>query len=384
MTHARGSSDPSETPLLGRGDEHAATGRQAHALPFWVDRGAGQVGHGVLHPLVPPLVHVRGEGDRDPPRRTTGEVVEPQIGAHLVRDPAVVEARVAHVPAAVPGVLLQIFTVGPHRPDVHRAVAIADEVHASSPPHRRVTLAIVVGRHRHRLVGAVLEAPDLARRSTPVALRHVAVEGGTHEEQRLAAAVVGALAGLGQRDLLVGVLLEVQRYQLQVRLGGVLVRRIDQAAVRMPAGDHRVFPRPGPALGKTAGQGHRVDLHRPLVSRRERQRRSVRRDGRPRLLPGVRRQPSRQAAADRHRPQVAFGGEHDSVAAQRREAVVPQNTLGGGEGGQEQKHGDDSGQQYHSFPHDGEAGQKAIIDSGSNYPPEWPVAMSSNRKVARH
>ena len=94
------------------------------------------------------------------------------------------------VEAAVMRVLAEVPAALGHRPDVHRAITIAEEIDAAVPEHRVLAGALVVGGQRDGFLVAVGIPPDVLRRAALVPLGVAALKGKPREVQRLAGRIV--------------------------------------------------------------------------------------------------------------------------------------------------------------------------------------------------
>src|SRR5262249_54562085 len=153
-----------------------------------------------------------------------------QIGAELIRDFAGRKRRRRDVPALVARVLFGVGAIGLHRPQVHGAVAVADEVHPALVPDRILAGAGVLRGQRLRLVRAVLVLPDGLGGAALVTLRVAALERQTGEEERLALVVITAVGRLGQRHEFAPFALGAQGDADELRVGqrGEVARRVEQ------------------------------------------------------------------------------------------------------------------------------------------------------------
>src|SRR6266849_6452430 len=93
--------------------------------------------------------------------------------------------------------LLQILPTLVHRPEVHRAVAIAQEVDTTVPPHSVFARSRVVRGQRDGLA-ARCETPDILRRSTLVAFGLAALKGQAGEKKCLVRILEDALRCLAE------------------------------------------------------------------------------------------------------------------------------------------------------------------------------------------
>ncbi|MBZ5585908.1 MAG: hypothetical protein LAQ30_27695 [Acidobacteriia bacterium] len=129
-----------------------------------------------LDPMFAQMVEIRGQLDGNgllaPPR----DVVEQDVRAHLVHDAALGKSRVFQVEVPVFRVLLQVFPVLVHGPEVHDAVAVGEKVDAPVPPHGVFAGARVVPGERNgfRAAGGIL--PEVLDLAALVALRVAALE----------------------------------------------------------------------------------------------------------------------------------------------------------------------------------------------------------------
>ncbi len=327
-------------PLLRRGDEHLPAGRESHAIAFRGQRDRGQVVHGLLHPGLARLVEVRREADVEGRVRAAREVEETQVGAQLVDDPPVRERRRVRVPALVARVLAQVAAVLVHRPDVHAAVPVAQEVDAAAPPHRPLARSRVVAGEGHGLGRAKGLLPEALRGAPAVALRVAALERQPREEERAPVGRKGAVRGLGERQDRASAAREVEAHELGVGQRAEPLRRVDEGAGRREPDDARPAAVERAPDRRAAGERHGVDLGRALVPGRERERRPVGGEGGVRLARRVAGEARRDAALPADLPQVALGAEHDRVCVNRREAVVADRAGRGRLRGQGQEQGE--------------------------------------------
>jgi hypothetical protein len=209
-----------------------------------------------------------------------------------------------------------------HRPEVHVSVAIAQKVEASSPGHRVLAGAFVVGRQRDGFVVARREPPEVLRRASLVALRVAALEREPCEVQRSSVLGVSAISCLGERDELSRAGAWIDPDELGVRKCRMAACRVEDLAGRRPP-DHVSR---GTVIGVSgrhaAVERKRVDLGRTLVCGRERKRLPVRRERRPGLFGRMSRESLRGTTLNADTPEVPFGGEDERVTVNRGEPVV--------------------------------------------------------------
>ena len=136
--------DADPAAVADGGDEDMAAGDEDDAVAVRRDVPGGQVIEGFRHPSLAHLVEVRGQGDGQSGVLARGDVEDAQVGHELVGDPSGVEAGRAGVEALVEGVLLEPAALEVHRPDVHGAVAVAQEVDPVLPDHRVLARAGVI------------------------------------------------------------------------------------------------------------------------------------------------------------------------------------------------------------------------------------------------
>ncbi len=206
------------------------------------------------------------------------EVEEAQVGPQLVDDPAVRERSLVRIPPLVVRVLAQVVAVLVHRPDVHGAVAVAQEVDAPAPPHRRLARARVVAGERHRFRRPLRVLPHALGGSAPVALRVAALEREPREEEGAPVGRPGGVRRLGERHGGALAARQVEAQELRVGQGAVPPRRVEERAVRRETDDPRPAAVERAADGRAAGERHRVDLGGAFVRGREGERRPVRGD----------------------------------------------------------------------------------------------------------
>jgi len=125
--------------LAARGERDAVAVRR--------ELGGGEKVHRLLHPGLPHLIEIGDQAHGQRRVLIRRDVEDPQVGAELVDDAAVVEVGRGHFPAAVEGVLAEIESLLVHGPQIHRAVAVRDEVDAAVPRHRRLAASDRGDRH---------------------------------------------------------------------------------------------------------------------------------------------------------------------------------------------------------------------------------------------
>mgnify|MGYP007030125213 CR=1 FL=1 len=204
-----------------------------------------------------------------------GDVVDAEVGTELVRNAAVRERRRLHLVPCVGRVLLEVAAALVHGPEIHRAAAVAGEVHSPLPPHRALARSWIVRRQRRGFGVAVRETPEVLRGSALVTLGVAALEWEAREEERSAGFVVDAVAGLGKRHYGALGRLRVQTHKLPVWKRAVDLGGIEDVAVRRPADHAAARALVGQSRWQATRQRHDVDLCGPLVGADEREQRPV-------------------------------------------------------------------------------------------------------------
>src|SRR5258708_16145041 len=141
--------------------------------------------------------------------------------------------------------LLEALAVRVHRPDVHHAIAIGDEIDAVFPHHGVRRRAFVIRRERDGFVLAV-EAPQILHRSTLVSFGRASLPVPTGKEERVAVFGVRSLRRLGQGNDLALALLIHQRQHLAWQRR-IAPRSDNQSAIASPA-CRTYVPSPSPPL----------------------------------------------------------------------------------------------------------------------------------------
>ncbi len=313
--------------LRGGRDEHLAAGGQHDPVPIGGNARRGEVVDRLVHPPLTELVEVGSERHGQQRVLARGDVEHVEVGAELVDDAPVGKRRGRHVPSLGVGQLAQGLAGLVHRPQVHRAVAVAGEVDAALPDHRRHARARVVAGQGDRLLGAYRELPDLLRHAAAVALGVAPLKRQPGEEQCATGGVVGAVGSLGERHGRARSRARVGGHELNLRQGGEPTRRVEHLAVRRPADDDRLPAVVREPRRETAGERHDVDLGGPLVLGGKRHRGSVGRNGGVGLLPRVAREALGGATRNSHFPEVALGREDHRVAVDRGKAVIAARGL---------------------------------------------------------
>ncbi len=321
VTDARLVGDPHEAAPLGGCHEDAAPRREDDAFPLRMDVGGRQMFDRPLDPLLAELIEVGSQGDRHHAVDSARDVVEPDVGSQLVDDSSLLQVGRLNVPAAVFGVLFQVAAGVFHRPDIERAVPIGDEIDAAVLPHRRETLADVIGSEIRGLGVLRGESPDFAGRAAVVAFDGLAMERRTHEVNR-AVGIDGRLARLAEGNSRVPSVGQIDLDQLEVGQRRIVLGVVEQVSARRPTdGDGSVGGERAPRW-RAAFEGHRVELGRPLVGRGEREQLPIGRNPRVRFLTRMRSQPPGHASFNTDGPDVPLGHEGDRVAVNRGISVI--------------------------------------------------------------
>src|SRR5205814_8066528 len=114
VTHTGPAGDLDESPLPGRHHEHLPARGEHDALAVGGGLGGGQEVERLLEPALAQLVEVGGQADVERRVDAGSDVEEAQVGAELVDDAPVAEARRGDLPAAVPGELPEVLAVAAH------------------------------------------------------------------------------------------------------------------------------------------------------------------------------------------------------------------------------------------------------------------------------
>ncbi len=215
VTDARLVGNAHEAAALGGGDEHATSRREDDAFPLRMDVGGRQMVDRPLDPLLAKLIEVGRQGDRHHAIDAARDVVKPDVGSQLVDDASLVQIGRLNVPAAVLGVLLEVAAGVLHRPDIEGAVPIGDEIETAVLPHRRKTLADVIGGEIRGLGVFRGESPNLAGGAAVVAFDGLAMGRRSHKVNR-AVGIDGRFARLAERDSRVPSIGQIDFDQLQV------------------------------------------------------------------------------------------------------------------------------------------------------------------------
>src|SRR5207249_1851438 len=128
------------------------------------------------------------------------------------------------IPTLVMRVLLQVFSVLDHGPQVHRAVAIGQKIDAAVPVHGVLAAVGELGRERDDVLCG-REPPEFMRCAALVAFRVAALKRQTREEQSFSVGIVYALRRLAQGKQL-DMVLWVDGGKLSVGKRGVASGRV--------------------------------------------------------------------------------------------------------------------------------------------------------------
>ena len=110
------------------------------------------------------------------------KVEQPEVGSALVDHAFIGEGSGLHVKAAMMSELLHVVALRVHGEDVHRAVAVCEEIDAAVPEHRIVRSAGVIGSQRHGF-GAGIVTPDIFGGAALIALRGASLPRQAGEEK---------------------------------------------------------------------------------------------------------------------------------------------------------------------------------------------------------
>ena len=320
--------DTDPAAVADRGDEDVPTGNEDDPVAAGGDVPGCQVVERLGHPPLAHLVEIRRQGDGEGRVVAGADVEDVEVGDELVSDPSRIEAGGAGVESFVEGVLLEPAALEVHRPDVHGAVAIAQEVDPALPDHGVLARAGVVGRQGGGLVGADRVRPEVLGRAAFIPFGVTALERKPREIERPACRIERSVRGLAEREHGLGRRRRIKDDKLGVGQGRILLGGVEDLPVGSPADDRAALSREGAANGQAARERHRVDLGRALVLGGKGQGQAVRRDGRIGLHPVVGGQAPGRPAARIDRPEVALGGEDDRVAVNGREPVIAVPAVG--------------------------------------------------------
>ncbi len=254
--------------MTGR-DEDAAARGEGDLAAVLGKMGRGQVVKRLGDDVLARLIEIGVERDRHDLILPIGDVKKMNIGAELVGDAAAVQRGAGGVPAGVVRVLFEIAAVGFHRPEVHCAVAVAEEINAALPRHRRLACARIVGGERDCFGVAVGIFPEVLRSAAFVAFGMAALKRQAREEERLARIVVNAVGRLVERhrpafrgDFL---FVEVEHDEPRLGQSRIGVRAGEDLAVRRPADERDRGPVERAPPRRAAGERHGVDLSGAVV-----------------------------------------------------------------------------------------------------------------------
>src|SRR5215471_6767358 len=152
-----------------------------------------------------------------------------------------------------------------HRPQVHYAITVAQEIDSVIPPHGVLAGAFIVGGQRNRLASRG-KAPQVLGGAALVALGGAPLCRLPRKEQSAPARVIASLSRLAERDELDPVI-PVDGRQLGVGQGRVAAGGIHYLSIRSPT-DHRCATSVKRAPHRqTALSAHRIDLSRTFITR---------------------------------------------------------------------------------------------------------------------
>ena len=293
-----------------------------------MESDVGDVFSGIRHPLFAQLIQVTHELDRDHAIFSRPDVVVPEVACPVVDDASVRQGGLTNIEVLVRRVLCEVVAAIGHRPKIHRAIAVGDEVDPAIPPHRVVTLSQVVRREFLCFGIAFRVAPYLTSGATGVAFRHVAMIGRPYEEHGIAGGVEAPLSPLTQWESPDGAGFWIDRNQLKIGQGGEMRGGVNEFALGRPRRAGRCLSLIGPTPRQAAFQGHGVKFFRPLVGCGEGNRRSIWRNVRMRFLAGVGRQPPGEPTRQRRCPKITFCAEDNDISVKSWVTVVAFHALG--------------------------------------------------------
>ncbi len=269
----------------------------------------------------PRFAQVRGNADRQRPRRRGAGVEHVQPARLLVDDPPAAGRRAEDGKVVVPGQLPDRLRLRVVAEQVELAVPIRSKVHRVAHPHR-IHVVRAVARLRDVLDGVIacLVQPDARRAAAAVVLplqerRAERVVGDAPAVRR-----VGRARRVGNRQRLLDPAVHGNGEELREPGREDGARRREQHALavgREPL--HEVGAGvPREPHRHAALRGHHVHVGVPLVLRAERDPRAVGRERRTRFLTVVGREPPDVAAVQPRAPQISGVDEGHVLAARRR------------------------------------------------------------------
>ena len=309
-------------------DEDLPTRGEHHAVPGGRDVPVREILHRLLDPVLALLLEVGDQSDIKHRVLPGREVVNPDVGPALIGDATRIHRGRFHVEVLRLRVLLHIAAVRLHRPHIQHAIAVAQEVEPTIPPHRIAVRAGVLRIELGRFCIALLEAPEILHPAAVIALRGATLLWQTDEEDRARRRVDHAITGLREGQHIAVVRHGIQRDELVVGQGGKLVRRVEHLVVRRPACDARRAALESLSHGSPAIHGHGIDLGETFVAADEGHRAAIGRDRGVSLPRRVRSEALGRSSLRAHAPEIAFGGEDHGVPVDRWIAVVTARAFG--------------------------------------------------------
>src|SRR5262245_40078128 len=207
--------------------------------------------------------------------------------------------------------LSQVFPVRIHRPDVHRAISVRDEINTTVPKHRTSRSARIILRQWNSLT-TLRKTPDVLCRPALISFGRAPLKGKAGEKERFSPCIEIALASLPQgEDFLLSI--KRQGHELSVRQGRIAIGAIKYAAVTRPPGNQHSTPIPGATHRHPSIDRDGVHLCRAFILGGESNGLSVRGNRRICFLTRVRSQPSCGTSFNRNNPKIAFCGKNDGL-----------------------------------------------------------------------
>src|SRR5689334_12600947 len=154
----------------------------------------------VAYPFLPCLLEVGYEIDRHQRVAASRDIEDVNVSAELIGDLAVRERRAEYVETGVMRELLEIASVHVHRPQIHRAVAIAGEVNSVAPDQRSTARSRPVRGEPNRGIAAFGELPDIRRRAALIPFGIASLFRKPGEVKRTRLRIDCTIAGLRERQ----------------------------------------------------------------------------------------------------------------------------------------------------------------------------------------
>ena len=260
--------------------------------------------------------------DVDAPAAIGPWLVQPKLGAALIRDALSVTAGMAGVEIRVVAVAAHRAAIGLAGVEVAHAFAVANEVDAAAEPHRAREVAAQLRQAGELAALGFIFDPQMARGAAAVSLPARRVHRVAADDPATLWPI-GEMVDVAQRNSLGQSAVNGQRVGVPVAKEGLaVIAAKDDSSISCPAPHGQIAAHPGQAPRGAAGGGHQPDFAVLFVSPGVGQPAAIGRQAGRGRLGHAGRQALRDATLGAHVPEVVIADEDQVLALQRGLAQI--------------------------------------------------------------